>query len=141
MNYTITSKRKLKYLVDNSLVSGWDDPRMPTIKGFRRRGYTPESIRNFCDMIGISKQDSIIDISVLEETIRNDLNKNALRKNAVLDPIKVTIADMPVHELNVPNHPQDPEFGRRDITISSDIYIERDDFVFELEKDMKKTQS
>ncbi|AJI56256.1 glutamine--tRNA ligase [Francisella philomiragia] len=138
LNYTITSKRKLKYLVDNNLVSGWDDPRMPTIKGFRRRGYTPESIRNFCDMIGISKQDSIIDISVLEETIRDDLNKNALRKNAVLDPIKVTIANMPVHELNVPNHPQDPEFGRRDITISSDIYIERDDFVFELEKDMKK---
>ncbi|AJI47039.1 glutamine--tRNA ligase/YqeY domain fusion protein [Francisella philomiragia] len=138
LNYTITSKRKLKYLVDNNLVNGWDDPRMPTIKGFRRRGYTPESIRNFCDMIGISKQDSIIDISVLEETIRNDLNKNALRKNAVLDPIKVTIADMPPHELNVPNHPQDPEFGRRDITISSDIYIERDDFVFELEKDMKK---
>ncbi|MEY8714207.1 glutamine--tRNA ligase/YqeY domain fusion protein [Francisella philomiragia] len=138
LNYTITSKRKLKYLVDNNLVSGWDDPRMPTIKGFRRRGYTPESIRNFCDMIGISKQDSIIDISVLEETIRNDLNKNALRKNAVLDPIKVTIANMPVHELNVPNHPQDSEFGRRDITISSDIYIERDDFVFELEKDMKK---
>ncbi|MBK2258160.1 glutamine--tRNA ligase/YqeY domain fusion protein [Francisella philomiragia] len=138
LNYTITSKRKLKYLVDNNLVSGWDDPRMPTIKGFRRRGYTSESIRNFCDMIGISKQDSIIDISVLEETIRDDLNKNALRKNAVLDPIKVTIANMPVHELNVPNHPQDPEFGRRDITISSDIYIERDDFVFELEKDMKK---
>ncbi|AJI54059.1 glutamine--tRNA ligase/YqeY domain fusion protein [Francisella philomiragia] len=138
LNYTITSKRKLKYLVDNNLVSGWDDPRMPTIKGFRRRGYTPESIRNFCDMIGISKQDSIIDISVLEETIRNDLNKNALRKNAVLDPIKVTIDNMPVHELNVPNHPQDSEFGRRDITISSDIYIERDDFVFELEKDMKK---
>ncbi|AFJ43555.1 glutamine--tRNA ligase/YqeY domain fusion protein [Francisella orientalis] len=138
LNYTITSKRKLKYLVDNNLVSGWDDPRMPTIKGFRRRGYTPESIRNFCDMIGVSKQNSIIDISVLEETIRNDLNKNALRKNAVLDPIKVTIADMPVHELNAPNHPQDPEFGRRDITISSDIYIERDDFVFELEKDMKK---
>ncbi len=138
LNYTITSKRKLKYLVDNNLVSGWNDPRMPTIKGFRRRGYTPESIRNFCDMIGISKQDSIIDISVLEETIRDDLNKNALRKNAVLDPIKVTIADMPVHELNVPNHPQDPEFGRRDMTISSDIYIERDDFVFELEKDMKK---
>lgn len=138
LNYTITSKRKLKYLVDNNLVSGWDDPRMPTIKGFRRRGYTPESIRNFCDMIGISKQDSIIDISVLEETIRNDLNKNALRKNAVLDPIKVTIDNMPVHELNVPNHPQDSEFGRRDITISSDIYIERDDFVFDLEKDMKK---
>ncbi|WP_150465386.1 glutamine--tRNA ligase/YqeY domain fusion protein [Francisella sp. SYW-2] len=138
LNYTITSKRKLKYLVDSNLVNDWDDPRMPTIKGFRRRGYTPESIRNFCDMIGISKQDSIIDISVLEESIRNDLNKNALRKNAVLDPIKVSIQDMPLHELNVPNHPQDPEFGRRDITISSDIYIEREDFVFELEKGMKK---
>ncbi|AIT09182.1 glutamate--tRNA ligase [Candidatus Francisella endociliophora] len=138
LNYTITSKRKLKYLVDNNLVNGWDDPRMPTIKGYRRRGYTPESIRNFCDMVGISKQDSVIDVSVLEESIRDDLNKNTLRKNAVLDPIKVTIADMPAHELNVPNHPQNPDFGRRDITISSDIYIERDDFVFELEKGMKK---
>lgn len=138
LNYTITSKRKLKYLVDNNLVNGWDDPRMPTIKGYRRRGYTPESIRNFCDMIGISKQDSVIDVSVLEESIRDDLNKNALRKNAVLDPIKVTIADIPAHELNVPNHPQNPDFGRRNITISSEIFIERDDFVFELEKGMKK---
>lgn len=138
LNYTITSKRKLKYLVDNNLVNGWDDPRMPTIKGYRRRGYTPESIRNFCEMVGISKQDSVIDVSVLEESIRDDLNKNALRKNAILDPIKVTIADMPKHELNVPNHPQNPDFGRRDITISSKIFIERDDFVFELEKGMKK---
>lgn len=80
LNYTITSKRKLKYLVDNKLVNGWDDPRMPTIKGYRRRGYTPESIRNFCDTIGISKQDSVIDVSVLEDAIRDDLNKNALRK-------------------------------------------------------------
>ncbi|QIW10654.1 glutamine--tRNA ligase/YqeY domain fusion protein [Francisella sp. LA112445] len=138
LNYTITSKRKLKYLVDNKLVNGWDDPRMPTLKGYRRRGYTPESIRNFCELVGISKQDSIIDVSVLEESIRDDLNKNALRKNAVLDPVKVTIIDMPSHELNVPNHPQDPDFGRRDISISSEIYIERDDFVFELEKGMKK---
>ena len=138
LNYTITSKRKLKYLVDNNLVNGWDDPRMPTIKGYRRRGYTPESIRNFCEMVGISKQDSIIDVSVLEESIRDDLNRNALRKNAVLDPIKVTVADMSTHELNVPNHPQNPDFGRRDITISSEIFIERDDFVFELEKGMKK---
>ncbi|MED7818563.1 MULTISPECIES: glutamine--tRNA ligase/YqeY domain fusion protein [unclassified Francisella] len=138
LNYTITSKRKLKYLVDNKLVDGWDDPRMPTIKGYRRRGYTPESIRNFCDLVGISKQDSIIDVSVLEESIRDDLNKNALRKNAVLDPIKVSIIDMPNHTLDVPNHPQDHDFGRRDITISSEIFIEREDFVFELEKGMKK---
>lgn len=138
LNYTITSKRKLKHLVDNKLVNGWDDPRMPTIKGYRRRGYTPESIRSFCDLVGISKQDSIIDVSILEESIRDDLNKNALRKNAVLDPIRVSIKDMPSHELNVPNHPQNPDFGRRDITISSEIFIERNDFVFELEKGMKK---
>ncbi|APC96979.1 glutamine--tRNA ligase/YqeY domain fusion protein [Francisella frigiditurris] len=138
LNYNITSKRKLKYLVDKNLVNGWDDPRMPTLKGFRRRGYTPESIKNFCDMIGISKQDSLIDISVLEESIRSDLNIKAHRRNAVLDPIKVTIANMPPHTLNVPNHPQDPDFGRRDITISETIYIDSEDFVFELEKGMKK---
>ncbi|AJC49218.1 glutamine--tRNA ligase/YqeY domain fusion protein [Allofrancisella guangzhouensis] len=138
LNYTITSKRKLKYLVDNNLVSGWDDPRMPTLKGYRRRGYTPESIRNFCELIGISKQDSIIDVSVLEESIRDDLNKNALRKNAVLNPIKVIIKNMQSHTLNVPNHPQNSDLGRRDITISDEIFIERDDFVFELEKGMKK---
>lgn len=138
LNYTITSKRKLKYLVDNNLVSGWDDPRMPTIKGFRRRGYTPESIVNFCETVGISKQDSIIDMSILEESIRNDLNQNSLRKNAVLDPIKVTIKDMPTQVLNVPNHPQNPYYGRRDITISNTIYIDSEDFVFELEKGMKK---
>ncbi|MFC4891976.1 glutamine--tRNA ligase/YqeY domain fusion protein [Pseudofrancisella aestuarii] len=138
LNYNITSKRKLKYLVDKNLVNGWDDPRMPTLKGFRRRGYTPESIKNFCDMIGISKQDSLIDISVLEESIRSDLNIKAHRRNAVLDPIKVTIANMSPHTLNVPNHPQDPDFGRRDITISETIYIDSEDFVFELEKGMKK---
>ncbi|ABK89434.1 glutamine--tRNA ligase/YqeY domain fusion protein [Francisella tularensis subsp. novicida] len=138
LNYTITSKRKLKYLVDNKLVNGWDDPRMPTIKGYRRRGYTPESIRNFCEMIGISKQDSVIDVSVLEDAVRDDLNKSVLRKNVVLDPIRVSIKDMPDHHLDVPNHPQEPEFGRREITISSQIFIERDDFVFKLEKDMKK---
>ncbi|QLE79687.1 glutamine--tRNA ligase/YqeY domain fusion protein [Francisella sp. Scap27] len=138
LNYTITSKRKLKHLVDNKLVNGWDDPRMPTIKGFRRRGYTPESIVNFCETVGISKQDSILDMSILEESIRNDLNKNALRKNAVLEPLKVTIKDMPTQTLSVPNHPQNPDFGRRDITISDTIYIDSEDFVFELEKGMKK---
>jgi glutaminyl-tRNA synthetase len=111
---------------------------MPTIKGFRRRGYTPESIRNFCETVGISKQDSTIDMSILEESIRNDLNKSTMRKNAVIHPLKVSIKDMPSEILNVPNHPQNPDFGRRDITISSDIYIDRDDFVFELEQGMKK---
>lgn len=138
LNYTITSKRKLKYLVDNKFVNGWDDPRMPTLKGYRRRGYTPKSIRDFCETIGISKQDSIIDISIFEETIRNDLNQLALRKMAVLDPIKVKIKNMPNHHLSVPNHPQNLDFGRRDITISSEIYIDREDFVFELKKGMKK---
>ncbi len=138
LNYTITSKRQLKHLVDNKLVNGWDDPRIPTIKGYRRRGYTPKSIRDFCDTVGISKQDFIIDISILEEAVRNDLNQSALRKNAVLDPIKVTIKDLFQQILNVPNHPQNPDFGRRNITISSEIYIDREDFVFELEKGMKK---
>ena len=138
LSYTITSKRKLKYLVDNRLVNGWDDPRMPTIKGYRRRGYTPESIRNFYDMIGISKQDSVIDVSVLEDAIRDDLNKNTLRKNVVLDPIKVSIKDISNHHIDVPNHPQYPKFGRREITISSQIFIEKDDFVFKLKKNMKK---
>ncbi|MGQ4002435.1 glutamine--tRNA ligase/YqeY domain fusion protein [Francisellaceae bacterium CB299] len=138
LNYTITSKRKLKHLVDHKLVNGWDDPRMPTLKGYRRRGYTPQSIRDFCETVGISKQDSIIDISILEEAIRNDLNQSALRKNAVLDPIKITIKGMPNETLNVPNHPQSPDLGRRDITISSEIYIDREDFVLELEKGMKK---
>jgi glutaminyl-tRNA synthetase len=138
LNYTITSKRKLKHLVDHNLVSAWDDPRMPTLKGYRRRGYTPKSIRDFCETVGISKQDSTIDISILEEAIRNDLNHSTLRKNTVLDPIKVIIKGMSSHILNVPNHPQNPDFGRRDITISSEIYIDREDFVLELEKGMKK---
>ena len=138
LNYTITSKRKLRYLVDEKLVSGWDDPRMPTVKGLRRRGYTAESIRNFCEEIGISKQDSLLDVSLLEDSIRNNLNVNALRKNVVLNPLKVVIDDLEAQTLNVPNHPQNPEFGRRDITISNTIYIEKDDFVVELTKGLKK---
>ena len=138
LNYTITSKRKLRYLVDEKLVSGWDDPRMPTVKGLRRRGYTAESIRNFCEEIGISKQDSLLDVLLLEDSIRNNLNVNALRKNVVLNPLKVVIDDLEAQTLNVPNHPQNPEFGRRDITISNTIYIEKDDFVIELTKGLKK---
>ena len=130
LNYTITSKRKLKSLVEGNNVKGWDDPRMPTISGLRRRGYTPQSIRDFCDEIGISKQDSVIDMALLEEAIRNDLNKNAHRRMAVLDPLLINITN---HDeisklLNIPNHPQNPDFGRRNISFSNQLYIERDDF-------------
>ncbi|RYZ53973.1 MAG: glutamine--tRNA ligase, partial [Proteobacteria bacterium] len=107
VNYTVTSKRKLKKLVDSGLVGSWDDPRMPTIRGMRRRGYSPAAVRNFCERIGISKKDTIIDMSILEEEIRNDLNENALRALAVLDPIKVTITNYTEagEILRVPNHP------------------------------------
>lgn len=138
LNYSITSKRKLKYLVDAKLVSGWDDPRMSTIKGLRRRGYTPTAIKHFCDLIGISKQDSIIDMSILEEAIRDDLNKNAPRRNAVIEPLLVEIDGLQNQVLSVPNHPQDESFGRRDITLSDKIYIEHSDFMETLEKGYKK---
>jgi len=138
LTYTITSKRKLKYLVENNLVTGWDDPRMLTIKAMRRRGFTPNSILNFCATIGYSKQESTIDIKELEESIRNDLNVNAPRRNAVLKPLKVTIDDLEEQVLNVPNHPQNHEFGRRDITISNTIYIDQDDFMLEPKPGFKK---
>ncbi|WP_440616348.1 glutamine--tRNA ligase/YqeY domain fusion protein [Cysteiniphilum sp. 6C5] len=138
LNYTITSKRKLKYLVEHKLVSGWDDPRMPTIRGLRRRGVTPAAIRRLIDLVGISKQDSITDYSLFEEVIRNDLNKTAERRNAVLRPLLVEIDDLNNEVLNVPNHPQNPDFGRRDITISKHIYIEQDDFMEQLTKGHKK---
>ena len=136
VNYTVTSKRKLKKLVDSKLVGSWDDPRMPTIRGMRRRGYSPAALRNFCERIGISKKDTIIDMSILEEEIRNDLNENALRGLAVLDPIKVTITNYPDagEVLRVPNHPQKAEMGERDLPFSNTIYIERDDFMEEPSK-------
>ena len=138
LNYTITSKRKLKYLVEHKLVSGWDDPRMPTIRGLRRRGVTPSSIRRLIDLVGISKQDSTTDYSLFEEVIRDDLNQTAERRNAILKPLLVEIDDLPNEILNVPNHPQNPDFGRRDITISNHIYIEHDDFMENLQKGHKK---
>ena len=130
LNYTITSKRKLKQLVDNCHVDGWDDPRMPTISGLRRRGYTPNSIKNFCDHIGISKQDSIIDMAILEESVRNDLNSSAPRRMAVLNPlmIKITNYDNDNEVIRVSNHPQNPDFGYREISMSNTIYIDHDDF-------------
>ncbi len=131
VNFTVTSKRKLKKLVDSKAVSSWDDPRMPTIRGMRRRGYTPAALQNFCERIGMSKKDTIIDMSILEEEIRNDLNDNARRALAVLDPIKVTITNYKESGeiLRVPNHPQKAEMGERDLPFSRVLYIERDDFM------------
>lgn len=130
----MTSKRKLKNLVEQKIVSGWDDPRMPTLSGVRRRGYTPESLHKLCDAVGISKQDSLIDISVLEDCLRDDLNSKALRKMAVLKPLKIVLVNY-LEDLNnpeilsLPNHPQDESFGRRDLNFSKEIYIDQDDFM------------
>jgi glutaminyl-tRNA synthetase len=131
LTYTVLSKRKLLQLVNEKHVSGWDDPRMPTIAGFRRRGYTPESIRVFCDKIGVSKKDSLIDVALLEWSIREDLNKNAQRAMAVLNPVKVVLTNYPMgktEELKAVNNPEDPSAGTRSITFGREIYIEQDDF-------------
>ena len=132
LKYTITSKRKLNQLVTDKHVNGWDDPRMPTISGLRHRGYTPASIRDFCDRIGVTKKDSFIEVAVLENSIREDLNEHAVRVMGVLNPLKVTIENYPdgqVEELTAKNHPQKEEMGTRDINFSKVIYIERDDFL------------
>lgn len=131
LSHTITSKRKLKQLVDQGIVSGWDDPRLPTISGLRRRGYTPQSIRQFCEAIGISKQDSVIDMSLLEDALRNDLNTSAPRRMAILDPIKLTITNLaePLIELTVSQHPQNEALGKRTLPFSNTLWIERDDFM------------
>jgi glutaminyl-tRNA synthetase len=131
LSHTITSKRKLKQLVDNKQVSGWDDPRMPTLKGMRNRGYPPSSIRQFCDIAGISKSDSILDMSLLEECVRDDLNKTAPRAMCVFDPIKVVIENYPddkKESLKANVHPQLEEMGKRTLTFEKTVYIERDDF-------------
>ncbi len=132
LKYTITSKRKLNQLVAGGHVNGWDDPRMPTISGLRRRGYTPASIRDFCDRIGVTKKDSSIEVAVLENSIREDLNEHAIRVMGVLNPLKVTIENYPdgqTEELTAKNHPQKEEMGTRNINFSKVIYIERDDFL------------
>lgn len=131
LNYTVMSKRKLLELVDNGLISGWDDPRMPTISGFRRRGYTPESIRAFCERIGVAKSNSIVDMALLEYCIREDLNRRAQRVMGVLRPLKVVIDNYPedmVEEFDAINNPEDPSMGTRKIPFSRVIYIEQDDF-------------
>jgi len=134
LSHTVMSKRKLLQLVNEKIVNGWDDPRMPTISGLRRRGYTAASIRNFCDRIGVAKRDNLIDLSLLEFCIREDLNKSADRVMAVLDPVKLVIANYPeyqVEELSIENNPEDPESGTRSVPFSQNLYIERDDFMLD----------
>jgi len=132
LNYTVLSKRKLIRLVEEGHVSGWDDPRMPTISGIRRRGYTPEAIRNFCERIGVAKADSMVDMALLEYCIREDLNKHAPRVMAVLRPLKVVIENYPEdkeEELEAINNPEDPSMGTRKVKFSRILYIEQDDFM------------
>ena len=131
LSYTVLSKRMLIELVERGCVRGWDDPRMPTVAGMRRRGYTPEAIRNFCDVIGVAKNDNLVDISVLEHCVRDDLNERAPRAMAVLRPLKVIIDNYPedrTEEFEFANHPQKPELGTRKVPFSHILYIERDDF-------------
>ena len=131
VTYTALSKRKLLQLVQQKHVTGWDDPRMPTLAGFRRRGYTPEAIRTFCERIGVAKRNSVVDIAMLEHCLREDLNKRAPRVMAVLRPIKVVLENYPegqVEELEAVNNPEDPAMGTRKVPFSRELYIEQDDF-------------
>jgi glutaminyl-tRNA synthetase len=132
LNYTVMSKRKLLALVEQKLVAGWDDPRMPTLAGLRRRGYTPEAIRDFCARIGVAKKENVIDVALLEHTVREDLNRRALRTLAVLRPLKVVIENHPegrVEQLDAVNNPEDASAGVRKVPFSRELYIERDDFM------------
>ncbi|EJP4177974.1 glutamine--tRNA ligase [Vibrio vulnificus] len=141
LEYTVMSKRKLNQLVTEKLVNGWDDPRMPTISGLRRRGFTPASIREFCKRIGVTKQENMIEFSSLESCIRDDLNENAPRVMAVLDPVKLVIENFPAGELEnltVANHPNKPEMGEREVPFSREIWIEREDFREEANKKYKR---
>lgn len=141
LEYTLMSKRKLNELVENNLVEGWDDPRMPTIAGLRRRGYTPASIREFSSRIGVTKQQNTVEMGMLEACIREDLNDNAPRAMAVLDPIKVVIENFDetaVEELSAPNHPNNEEMGKRVLSFTRELYIEREDFRIEANKKFKR---
>jgi len=131
LSYTVMSKRKLLQLVQDKHVSGWDDPRMPTVSGMRRRGYPAAAIRSFCERIGVGRSDNWIDLSVLEECVREELNAAAQRRLAVFEPLKVTISNLPDVEIacSAANHPQDPEQGNRQLALTREIYIERDDFM------------
>ncbi|GAD78260.1 glutamine--tRNA ligase [Vibrio ezurae] len=141
LEYTVMSKRKLSQLVSENLVNGWDDPRMPTISGLRRRGFTPASIREFCQRIGVTKQENMIEFSSLESCVRDDLNENAPRAMAVLEPVKVVIENFPedqVETLTVANHPNKPEMGNREVPFTREVLIEADDFREEANKKYKR---
>jgi glutaminyl-tRNA synthetase len=132
LNYTVMSKRKLLQLVEQKHVTGWDDPRLPTISGLRRRGYTPESIRDFCGRIGVAKKENVIDVAQLEHSVREDLNRRAPRVMVVLKPVRVVITNYPegqVEQVDVPNNPEDPSAGKRQVPFSRELYIEREDFM------------
>jgi len=136
---TLTSKRKLLKLVNEGIVDGWNDPRMPTISGLRRRGYTPASLREFCRRIGVTKQDNVVEYSALESCIRDDLNQNAPRAMAVIDPVRVVIENFEGEEmLTAPNHPNRPELGERQLPFTKEIYIDRADFREEANKQYKR---
>ena len=136
---TLTSKRKLLKLVNEGIVDGWDDPRMPTISGLRRRGYTPASLREFCRRIGVTKQDNVVEYSALEACIREDLNENAPRAMAVIDPVRVVIENFEGEEtLTAPNHPNRPELGERQLPFTKELYIDRADFREEANKQYKR---
>ena len=140
-SYTVTSKRKLKKLVDEGLVTGWDDPRMPTVSGMRRRGYTAAAIRKFCDMIGTTRSDGVVDVAMLEFAIREDLNENAARGMCVLRPLKVVLTDYPsdkVEDLRAPRHPSRDDLGERVLPFTRELYIEADDFREEANKKFKR---
>ncbi|MDH5648141.1 MAG: glutamine--tRNA ligase/YqeY domain fusion protein [Gammaproteobacteria bacterium] len=141
LEYTVMSKRKLTELVDQGHVEGWNDPRLPTIAGLRRRGYTPESIREFCHRIGVSKADNMVEMAMLEDCIRSDLNDRAPRRMAVLHPLKVTLTNYPdgkTEQLIASNHPQDETMGTREVTFSGDLYIDQSDFMEQAPKQFKR---
>ncbi|HEY3697786.1 MAG TPA: glutamine--tRNA ligase, partial [Spongiibacteraceae bacterium] len=146
LNYTVTSKRKLKQLVDDKVVNGWDDPRMPTIAGMRRRGFSAQALRNFCDMIGVTRSEGIVDVAMLEFAIRDDLDKNAPRAMCVLNPLKVTITNFPEKEgnddkaemLTASAHPARDDLGERQLPFTREIVIDRDDFREEANKKYKR---
>ncbi len=140
-SFTVTSKRKLKQLVDEGIVAGWDDPRMPTISGLRRRGYTPAALRKFCDMIGTTRSDGVVDVAMLEFAIREDLNDNAVRGMCVLDPLKIVLTDYPEHnieKLSAPGHPNRDDLGDRLLPFTRELYIDREDFREEANKKFKR---
>ena len=139
VNYTVTSKRKLKLLVDSGVVTGWDDPRMPTIAGMRRRGYTAAALRHFCEEVGTSRSDGVVDVAMLESAVRNDLNVTAPRAMAVLNPLKLELINLEQPDvLQVSNHPADEGKGKREVHLSREVWIDRDDFRQEANKKFKR---